>query len=229
LKTAQPPKRTKVLDRGRRTVIDYESPTVQRILSAAEEKFAQNSFPGTGVEDIAAAAGVNKASIYYHIGNKEKLYQEVLKRHATVIVEHLERELADCDDPIAGLRGVLRIHAEEFQKNARSTRTMAHELACGSQHMTPEIADIFGRIIGMSARFVEMGVERKLFPPQDPFLVHLSMIGPLFLTFLSSAVIDPLAQTVQADPTAPSKMSEMAAFLQGHLLPGLQHAGQDEV
>ena len=50
----------------------------ERILEAAAEEFGRAGFSGAKVDAIARRAGVNKAGLYYHLGNKEKLYEAVL-------------------------------------------------------------------------------------------------------------------------------------------------------
>jgi TetR/AcrR family transcriptional regulator len=52
--------------------------TVKLILKAAASVFSESGFSGARVDEIAKRAGVNKATIYYHIGDKEKLYAEVI-------------------------------------------------------------------------------------------------------------------------------------------------------
>ena len=53
----------------------------QRLLDAAEELFCEHGFEGTSVRDLASAAGCNIASANYYFGGKEKLYEEVFRRH----------------------------------------------------------------------------------------------------------------------------------------------------
>ena len=52
-----------------------------RLLDAAEELFCEHGFEGASVRDIAASAKCNIASVNYYFGGKEKLYQEVWRRH----------------------------------------------------------------------------------------------------------------------------------------------------
>jgi AcrR family transcriptional regulator len=56
--------------------------TRKKILATAEKLFAEKGFDGTGIQDIAKSAGVNKALIYYHFKNKQdivdSLFQETL-------------------------------------------------------------------------------------------------------------------------------------------------------
>ena len=55
-----------------------ESDARERILAAAAEVFASVGFGGARIDDIAERAGINKAMLYYHVGDKERLYATVL-------------------------------------------------------------------------------------------------------------------------------------------------------
>jgi TetR/AcrR family transcriptional regulator len=58
---------------------DRSTETRSRILEAALTEFAANGLAGARTEQIAAAAGVNKALIYYYFESKEKLYAATLE------------------------------------------------------------------------------------------------------------------------------------------------------
>jgi len=53
----------------------------ERLLDAAEELFCEHGFEGASIRDIAASADCNIASVNYYFGGKEKLYEEVWRRH----------------------------------------------------------------------------------------------------------------------------------------------------
>src|ERR1700683_5374245 len=53
--------------------------TRSRILDSALSEFAAHGLAGARTEQIAAAAGVNKALIYYYFESKEKLYSAALE------------------------------------------------------------------------------------------------------------------------------------------------------
>ena len=203
-----------VLDHGRRTVIDFESETVRRILDAAEALFAENCYAGTRMDEIAAIAGVNKATIYYHIGGKEKLYDVVLTRHFSHCADRLERELADCADPVAGLRGVVRIHAEEFTRNTNAPRTIAHELAGGSRRMTPELVAIYTRIHGVTARFVAEGMASGCLRQVNPAVLQVVLAGALLANTINAPFRSRLATTLDADQPPMPTLPDIAAFLE---------------
>jgi AcrR family transcriptional regulator len=51
-----------------------------QILAAATRAFARSGFVGTGLDDIAAEAGVSRAILYRHFDTKHDLYRDVLDR-----------------------------------------------------------------------------------------------------------------------------------------------------
>ena len=59
--------------------VERSAETRGRILDAALSEFAANGLAGARTEQIAAAAGVNKALIYYYFESKEKLYAAALE------------------------------------------------------------------------------------------------------------------------------------------------------
>ncbi|BAJ28119.1 MULTISPECIES: TetR/AcrR family transcriptional regulator [Kitasatospora] len=52
----------------------------ERIVAAATELFAEHGYDGTTTRTIAAAAGLNVATVAYHVGGKADLYREVMRR-----------------------------------------------------------------------------------------------------------------------------------------------------
>ena len=62
--------------------------TRQRLLDAAGEVFAERGFRAATTREICAAAGANIAAINYHFGDKEHLYEEVLRHAHSYAAEH---------------------------------------------------------------------------------------------------------------------------------------------
>ena len=61
-----------------------------RILDAAETEFARKGFDGARVDEIAAAAGVNKALIYYYFKSKKALLDELIERLLLLVAAEKE-------------------------------------------------------------------------------------------------------------------------------------------
>ncbi|MEV6017003.1 MULTISPECIES: TetR family transcriptional regulator [unclassified Streptomyces] len=84
----------------------------ERIIAAATSLFADHGYDGTSTRRIAAEAGLNMATVAYHVGGKPDLYREVMLRahlaEQRVLTDALAafRELAPTD-PVAAVTGLV--------------------------------------------------------------------------------------------------------------------------
>ncbi|MDR2872899.1 MAG: TetR family transcriptional regulator [Xanthomonadaceae bacterium] len=74
------------------------SSTKDRILSAAEELFAQQGFAGTSLRQVTGKANVNIAAVNYHFGSKENLINEVFRKRMD---EMSSQRLAQLDQALS--------------------------------------------------------------------------------------------------------------------------------
>ncbi len=77
--TSTPPSPTRVDGRG--------AETRRRILTAAEELFAERGIDGVSLREITTAAGANSAAAHYHFGSKDAVLAELFQERARAIVE----------------------------------------------------------------------------------------------------------------------------------------------
>jgi AcrR family transcriptional regulator len=70
----------------------------EQILAAATRAFARAGFAATGLDDIAAEAGITRVILYRHFESKADLYQAVLDRFCTVLSAHVH-------EPVGGFTG----------------------------------------------------------------------------------------------------------------------------
>jgi AcrR family transcriptional regulator len=96
-----------------------------RLLDAAEEIFCERGFKGTSIRDIAAFAGCNIASVNYYFGSKEKLYEEVWRRH---LIPMRDARIASINKIMSqvetrpNLEDLLRSFADTFVGSMADTR-----------------------------------------------------------------------------------------------------------
>jgi AcrR family transcriptional regulator len=64
-----------------------QAKTRQRLLDAAGELFAEKGFRLAGTREICRKAGTDIAAIHYHFGNKESLYEAVLRYADNLLVD----------------------------------------------------------------------------------------------------------------------------------------------
>ncbi len=88
-----------------------------RLLDAAEELFCEHGFEGASIRDIAAIAKCNIASVNYYFGGKEKLYEEVWRRHLILMrdvrIASIDKVMSKSDGK-PQLEVLLRSFAEAF-------------------------------------------------------------------------------------------------------------------
>jgi len=109
-----------------------------RLLDAAEELFCEHGFEGASIRDIAAIAKCNIASVNYYFGGKEKLYEEVWRRH---LITMRDARIASIDkvmsqnDGKPRLEDLLRSYVNAFieplvneSKGFRFIRLMVREM-----------------------------------------------------------------------------------------------------
>ncbi len=168
--------------------MEKRSGTIMRILEAAANVFSESGFSGARMDEIAERAGVNKAMIYYHIGDKETLYAEVINNVIGNTAETIAREIKGVREPQEKLRIYIRTLARNIDNNPQVAPIMMREVASGGKHL-PEVVvrDIF-RIVNMLRETLKEGADMGLFRETIPFLVHIMVIGAL-ITYKTSAPI----------------------------------------
>jgi AcrR family transcriptional regulator len=84
----------------------------ESIRTAAAELFAEKGFTATSTREICERAGITKPVLYYHFGNKEHLYEELVRDSYHEYRKEIDRAASRARTPREKLLGVLSaIHA----------------------------------------------------------------------------------------------------------------------
>jgi AcrR family transcriptional regulator len=83
-----------------------DDPTKDRLLEAAGEVFAERGFESATIRAIVDRAGANIASVNYHFGDKEHLYEAAVLHAHRCAMENPPRFLEE-DSPAEKLRGYI--------------------------------------------------------------------------------------------------------------------------
>lgn len=116
-----------------------QSDTVDRILDAAEELFAERGFSETSLRMITSKASVNLAAVNYHFGSKNALIQAVFARFLTPYSDTLEKGFDDLERRCKG-------HAPSLQE----TLWVLTESAVRMPHRNEKGISIFMRLLGLA-------------------------------------------------------------------------------
>jgi TetR/AcrR family transcriptional regulator len=183
-------------------MLEKKDETIDKILSAARKEFSEKGFEGARVDEIARKAGVNKAMLYYHIGDKHELYAGVLHSIIGNVAEQIERELEKQDGPENKLRTYIAVFNKAIASNPEMPRIMMREIASGGNNL-PEIffRDIL-RIISIITGVIKAGTKTGVFIKTIPELVHVMVMGGI----ISTNTIFPL---LYSKSNAPREVREM--------------------
>ena len=76
---------------------------VDEALQRALEVFWQQGFAATSMQDLVAAMGIQKASLYATFGDKHTLYTTALRRYQQETLDELTEHLAKAASPLAAI------------------------------------------------------------------------------------------------------------------------------
>src|SRR5919204_2455259 len=110
-----------ILSREWEPVVDPRTRSVSarrsELTRQAARLFAQKGYHGTSIGDLAAAMGVQKASLYAHIASKEDLLYETMREGADAFhaaLDAIDERLPATEKVRRALRAHLRIVAEQL-------------------------------------------------------------------------------------------------------------------
>ena len=114
------------------------------ILDAAEDLFATKGFSATTIKQIAAAANVNSALLYYYFENKETLYRETVRRILSTMAGQGLELLGHAGSPADGVRALVRFQSAFLASRPHLPRLIAREFA---GHETTNAIPLFGELL----------------------------------------------------------------------------------
>ncbi len=120
------------------------APSRDLILDAAEVLFATKGFAATTIKQIAAAANVNSALLYYYFENKEMLYRETIRRMLSAMSGQGLELLDHPGSPTEGVRTLVRFQSAFLSSRPHLPRLIAREFA-GNE--TTNAIPLFGELL----------------------------------------------------------------------------------
>jgi AcrR family transcriptional regulator len=192
----------------------------QRIIEAASAVFADEGFAGARVDEIARRAGVNKAMLYYHVGNKQALYTAVMTRNFDRVEEALAGALATEGSTPDRLVAIITGVAQALKANPDHPRIVLREFASGGTNLEAVVLERLMQIIGMVRSLLAEGVRNDEFRATDPVMTHLTLVGASLI--LNAAV--PLRERVTEIDSGiglPDPDADVGAFLADLLMHGI--------
>jgi AcrR family transcriptional regulator len=148
------------------------------VVRAAAQAFNEWGYHNTSLDDIAAALGVTKPTVYYYVANKEQLLFECFRAGLERIREAFH-EAERSDRPARErLSGVVRGYAQAIASEYGWCMVRAHEHDLGPA-MGRQINALKSEIDQGIRRLLREGVADGSIGPCDPKITAFAMAGAL--------------------------------------------------
>ncbi|MFH1754900.1 MAG: TetR/AcrR family transcriptional regulator [Candidatus Latescibacterota bacterium] len=146
-------------------------------MSAAVKQFADKGFGGARIGDIAAQAGVNKAALYYHIGDKEELYAMVIEQVLGGIADQMNDRIKMASTNPERIRAFIGLLAQNISDNPYIAPLLLREVASGGTNLPDKVMLQMVRIFGALFCVLEDAKAEGRFGPVNPLILHLMILG----------------------------------------------------
>ena len=151
--------------------------TIQRILDAAAWTFAQTGYDGARVDAIAERANINKAMIYYHIGDKKALYTRVLHEVFGNTAARMAAHINRAETPRQKVQAYIHSIGQTLEKHPHLPRIMMWEMASGGRNLPDIVVTDLASIMGLISGLIAQGCRQGEFENVDPLVLHLMAMG----------------------------------------------------
>jgi TetR/AcrR family transcriptional regulator len=191
-----------------------------RILSAAEQVFAERGYAGATTREIAERAGIGKRMLFYYFPTKDAVYRAVLERIIVGLVA-IYQHTRDEPGPV-GLADGIEALTHFTAQNLSAMKVWLREIIDDGPHLR----DLTRRHMVPLYEQAGAGVARNMasgaFRAGDPMHALIDVGGITLFYFL----IAPMLRLVwDRDPLSPDAVTERARAARDALLHGLAGRG----
>jgi len=134
------------------------------LLEAARKVFGQKGFHDATVDEIAAAAGVAKGTVYLYYRSKQEVYWAALEHGITELHDQLQTCLAEEKLLENRIRAFIAIKIRYFEMNRDFFRIYFSELGSGFSHpaqMPPRFEEMYLQQARLLEAVLQQGVRSK--------------------------------------------------------------------
>jgi TetR/AcrR family transcriptional regulator len=162
--------------------------TQAAILVAAERIFAEAGLEGARTEAIAAAAGVNKALLYYYFQSKDALYRAVLEQHVKDFYRRGLQVLTSRGSARSLLLRYVSMHFDFMGARPNYPRLFQRLMMAGGRPLQQLAQKYFLPLGRRLARVIERGVREGEFRPVHSGHTIISLVALTVFYFTSPIV-----------------------------------------
>ncbi len=124
-------------------------PTLERLLDTAAALFWEKGYAATTTREIAAAVGIQQASLYYHVASKEDLLYQLCVSTVEELLIQVQSAVNEVARPLERAKVLIRAHVTVLLKHQNRHVTMLTELrALSDRH--------YGDVLALRKRYASL-------------------------------------------------------------------------
>ncbi len=178
--------------------------TVQRILHAAEENFAERGLAGARIGAIARAARVNKALLYYYFSSKEELHRFTLTALFRQLREQTSAALDRPGSPREQLLRYINSYFDFMVAHPNYPRLFERELMSQEPRLVGLVQEHLRPLHARLTGVIRAGIAQGEFRRVDPQHTLFSLVA---MTVFYFAAVPVLTQLWRIEPLAPRRVA----------------------
>jgi AcrR family transcriptional regulator len=168
----------------------------RQLLAQAKQLFVTLGYPGTTIEQVAAAAGVKTSILLRHFDSKLALLREVIEEMREATLRRWQTETASLTDPLARLHAIIDLYLSSTGVHAVEWR-IVHRALLETEESWPLLRSFYLESEALLAALIVEGQQSGVFRRSlDPRVAAWELIR----TALSYTLTLPLGLPVYAEP-----------------------------
>jgi len=195
--------------------------TEKAILIAAQQHFVQKGYVATRMEDIAAAADINKAMLHYYFRTKEKLFEEIVNQTLNTLIPRIAQAMDSEGTVLEKLEKVVDTYVSTLIEYPSIPFFIMSELSQKREHFVGELKKRAHLLPAVPAFIAQMQQEMAVGKIRtfDPLHLFLSVVGMCVFPFMAKPLFCNVMDIPEAgfDYLMQARAAEVKRFLQAAL------------
>ncbi|KUK27408.1 MAG: hypothetical protein XD60_0414 [Acetothermia bacterium 64_32] len=148
-----------------------------RIVAAAERLFARQGFHGTGMRQIATAAGVSIGAIYHHFKGKEELLFAIIQKEFSELKGFLEELIREGLPPAEIIRRLVERHFSDLRARRQVMQVVQREWFSPTSSLRLRFRTLSEEIVSFVQELLEQGMATGQIRPCNPVVAAHAILG----------------------------------------------------
>jgi TetR/AcrR family transcriptional regulator len=192
--------------------------TARRIVATAERIFAEKGLAGARMDEIARAAKVNKALLYYYFHSKEELYRFVLETLLSQLRARVGAQGAGPLSPGKRLAAIIDNFFDFVQRHPNYPRLIQRVMMTRGPNLEWIVSEYYKPLHIQLVGLIEEGISAGEFRRVDTRNTALTVVSIMVFYFAAAPV---LRRILGQDPLQPREVAQRRKAVHDFLEHGL--------